>query len=99
MRITTETFVPPKPKAFTIAVGTSNPTNLLTQSAVAAGQTLVVQIGANTTTITFGTGGSQVSTLAEIQTIAEENILQHGPVGEAASFPPPPREANSFVYN
>jgi len=52
-----------------VSVGTYNPTNLLTQSAVAAGQTLTVQIGATTTTITFGAGGSQVSTLAELNGI------------------------------
>jgi flagellar hook protein FlgE len=52
-----------------IGVGTQNPTNLLTQSAVAAGQTLVITIGANPpTTITFGTGGGQVSTMAELAT-------------------------------
>jgi flagellar hook protein FlgE len=50
-----------------LSVGTTNPTNLLTQSAVAAGQTLTVTIGANPpTTITFGTGAGQVSTLAEL---------------------------------
>src|SRR5947208_2366413 len=41
---------------------------------------------------------AHVSTVAEIQAIAEENILQSGSVGEAASFPPP-REANSFAYS
>jgi flagellar hook protein FlgE len=52
-----------------LVVGTQNPTNLLTQSAVAAGQTLIVTIGANPpTTITFGTGGGQVSTMAELAT-------------------------------
>ncbi len=51
------------------SVGTTNATNLLTQSAVAAGQTLVITIGANPpTTITFGTGIGQVSTLAELAT-------------------------------
>ena len=51
------------------SVGTTNATNLLNQSAVAAGQTLVITIGANPpTTITFGTGGGQVSTLAELAT-------------------------------
>lgn len=50
-----------------LSVGTTNPTNLLTQSAVAAGQTLVVTIGSNpATTITFGNGAGQVSTLAEL---------------------------------
>ena len=40
---------------------------------------------------------SQVSTVAQIQTIAEENI-SGATVGEAASFPPR-REANSFAYS
>ncbi len=52
-----------------LGVGTQNPTNLLTQSAVAAGQTLTISIGANPiTTVTFGTGGGQVSTMAELAT-------------------------------
>jgi flagellar hook protein FlgE len=52
-----------------LSVGTTNPTNLLTQSAVGAGQTLVVTVGANpSTTITFGTGVGEVSTLAELST-------------------------------
>jgi flagellar hook protein FlgE len=45
-----------------------NPTNLLTQSAVAQGQTLTVTVsGAATQTITFGTGVGQVDTLAGLQ--------------------------------
>ena len=45
------------------------PTNLLTQSAVAQGQTLTVSVsGSGTQTITFGTGAGQVATLAELQT-------------------------------
>jgi flagellar hook protein FlgE len=47
------------------------PTNLLTQSAVAQGQTLTVTVGSGTPqTITFGTdaGAGQVATLAELQT-------------------------------
>jgi flagellar hook protein FlgE len=52
-----------------LSAATVNPTNLLTQSAVAAGQTLTVTIGANPTlTVTFGNGGGQVSTMAELQT-------------------------------
>ncbi|MEA2988881.1 MAG: flagellar hook protein FlgE [Alphaproteobacteria bacterium] len=52
-----------------LAVGTEAPSNLLTQSAVAAGQTLVITIGSNPpTTITFGTGAGQVSTMAELAT-------------------------------
>ena len=49
-----------------ISVGTTQPTNLLTQSAVAPGDTLIVTIGAGTKTITFGNGANQVSTLAEL---------------------------------
>ncbi len=45
------------------------PTNLLTQSAVAQGQTLTVTVsGSGTQTITFGTGPGQVATLAQLQT-------------------------------
>ena len=56
---------------FGIAVGPTNPTNLLTQGAVTAGQTLTVTIGSNPTlTVTFGTNESaippEVSTLAEL---------------------------------
>jgi flagellar hook protein FlgE len=52
-----------------LTVSTTNPTNLLTQSAAAAGQTMTIKIGANPTlTITFGNGGGQVSTMAELQT-------------------------------
>ena len=49
-----------------LSVGTAQPTNLLTQSAVGPGDTLIVTIGANTKTITFGNGANQVSTLAEL---------------------------------
>jgi flagellar hook protein FlgE len=50
-----------------LAVGIQNPTNLLTQSAVAPGQTLVITIGSNPpTTITFGNAAGQVSTLGEL---------------------------------
>jgi nifR3 family TIM-barrel protein len=45
---------------------------------------------------------SQVSTLVDVEAIAEQNISQEsrnaGTVGEAASFPPT-REANSFAYS
>ena len=52
-----------------ISAVTTNATNLLTQSAAAAGQTLSFTIGANPTlTITFGTGPGEVSTLAELNT-------------------------------
>jgi len=49
-----------------LSVGTTQPTNLLTQSAVAQGDTMIVTIGAATKTITFGTGAGEVSTLAEL---------------------------------
>ena len=53
-----------------LSVGTTNATNLLTQSAAAAGQTLIFTIGANpATTITFGTGVGQVSTMGELATV------------------------------
>jgi flagellar hook protein FlgE len=50
-----------------LSAGTTNATNLLTQSAAAAGQTLTFTIGANPPlTITFGTGAGQVSTIADL---------------------------------
>jgi flagellar hook protein FlgE len=54
-----------------------NPTNLLTQSAVAQGQTMTVVVEAPGTstgtvqTITFGTGAGQVETLAQLQTAVQ----------------------------
>lgn len=51
-----------------ISSGTTDPTNLLTQGIVSAGDTLTVQIGANPVqTITFG-AGPNVDTLAALQT-------------------------------
>ena len=53
-----------------LSVSTVNPTNLLTQSAAAAGQTLTFKVGANPTlTVVFGTNGGagEVSTMAELQ--------------------------------
>jgi flagellar hook protein FlgE len=48
------------------------PTNLLTQSAVAQGQTLTVTVGGGATqTITFGTGPGQVATLGQLQTAVQ----------------------------
>jgi flagellar hook protein FlgE len=47
------------------------PVNLLTQNAVSQGQTLTITMpvgGTNTQVITFGTGGTQVATLAQLQT-------------------------------
>lgn len=50
-----------------ISAITTNATNLLTQSAAAAGQTLAFKIGANPTlTVTFGTAAGEVSTIAEL---------------------------------
>ncbi len=50
-----------------VAATTTNPTNLLTQGAVVANQTLTFTVGANPTlTVTFGNGPGQVSTLAEL---------------------------------
>ena len=52
-----------------LSVGANNPTNLLTQSAVSAGQTLTITVGANPPqTITFGPAAGEVSTLAELST-------------------------------
>ena len=51
-----------------LSVSTINPTNLLTQSAAAASQTMTIKVGANPTlNITFGNGVGQVSTMAELQ--------------------------------
>jgi flagellar hook protein FlgE len=44
------------------------PTNLLTQGAVAQGDTMTITVDGTPTTITFGTGANQVSTLAQLQT-------------------------------
>lgn len=64
-----------------ISVGTVNPTNLLTQSAAAAGQTLTIQVGANPAlTVTFGTGG-----LPEVATIADLNTRLAALTGGIAS--------------
>ena len=50
-----------------LSAGTTNATNLLTQSAAAAGQTLTFTVGANPTlTVTFG--GAGVVTLADLNT-------------------------------
>lgn len=48
-------------------VGTTEPMNLLTQSAVSAGQTLRIEVGANPPlNLTFGTGAGQIATLAQL---------------------------------
>lgn len=50
-----------------ISVGTTNATNILTQSKAAAGQTMTFQVGTNTPlTVTFGAGN--VVTLADLNT-------------------------------
>jgi flagellar hook protein FlgE len=51
-----------------LSVGTTNPTNLLTQNAVAQGQTMNITAGGATLPIVFGSAGGQVSTLAELNT-------------------------------
>jgi flagellar hook protein FlgE len=51
-----------------LSVGTTNPTNLLTQNAVAQGQTMNITAGGATLPIIFGTAGGQVSTMAELNT-------------------------------
>ena len=60
------------------------PTNLLTQSAVAAGQTLTVTVGGGATqTITFGTGTGQIATLAQLQTAVQGLSGVNGTVNTA----------------
>ena len=50
-----------------LSAGTTNATNLLTQSAASSGQTLSFTVGSNPPlSITFGTGVGEVSTLAEL---------------------------------
>ncbi|MEW6450827.1 MAG: flagellar hook-basal body complex protein [Pseudomonadota bacterium] len=52
-----------------LTAGASAPTNLMTQGKVSQGQTLTIQVqGSAMTTITFGTGPGQVSTLAQLNT-------------------------------
>ncbi|RAI44895.1 flagellar hook-basal body complex protein [Rhodoplanes roseus] len=64
-----------------VTVGTTNPTNLLTQSAAASGQTLTITVGSNPTlTITFGTGG-----LPNVQTMADLNTQLATLTGGTAS--------------
>jgi flagellar hook protein FlgE len=64
-----------------IAVGTTNPTNLLTQGAVGDGQQMTIQIGSNTQlTLQFGAGN--------IETIADLNAALGGLAGGSASVDP-----------
>jgi hypothetical protein len=52
-----------------LSVAPNNPTNLITQGAVANNDKLVVTVGANPAlTITFGTGAGQISTLQGLNT-------------------------------
>jgi len=60
------------------------PTNLLTQSAVAQGQTVTVTVtGGGTQTITFGTNPGQVATLAQLQTAVQGLVGVTGTVDTA----------------
>jgi flagellar hook protein FlgE len=64
-----------------MAVGTTNPTNLLTQGAVGDGQTMTIQIGGNAQlTLQFGVGN--------IETIADLNTALAGLAGGTASVDP-----------
>ena len=66
-----------------LSAGTTNATNLLTQSAAASGQTLTFTVGANPTlTVTFGTGVGEVTTMADL------NIALAGLTGGIASADP-----------
>ncbi len=66
-----------------LTAGSTPPvTNLLTQNAVATGETLVVQFGANpATTITFGTGPGQIASEAALN-----NVLATGLTGGTGSI-------------
>lgn len=50
-----------------LTIGNNPPTNLLTQGAVAQGQQMVITISGVPFNVDFGTGGAEVSTLAELQ--------------------------------
>jgi flagellar hook protein FlgE len=50
-----------------VSAATTNATNLLTQGAASAGQTLTFTVGGNLTkTVTFGAGAGQVTTMADL---------------------------------
>ena len=52
-----------------LSAGTTNATNLLTQSAASAGQTLDITVGGNATlSLVFGTGPGQIATMADLNT-------------------------------
>jgi len=64
-----------------LSVGTTNATNLVTQGAVAAGQTMTFQVGANAPlTVTFGPGN--------VMTLADLNVQLAGLAGGTASADP-----------
>jgi flagellar hook protein FlgE len=66
-----------------LSAGTTNATNLLTQSAASAGQTLTFTVGSNASlTVTFGSGVGQVETIAQL------NTALAGLVGGTASANP-----------
>jgi flagellar hook protein FlgE len=68
-----------------LSAGTTNATNLLTQSAAAAGQTMTFKIGANPAlTITFGTDDAA----GEVSTIADLNAKLTSITGGTASADP-----------
>jgi flagellar hook protein FlgE len=54
--------------ALGLSATTTEPTNLLTQKAVTDGQTLVVDFGTSTNTITFGTAAGDVQSMAQLET-------------------------------
>ena len=65
-----------------LSAGITNATNLLTQSAASAGQTLIFAVGSNPPlTITFGTG-------ANVETMADLNVALSGLVGGTAAADP-----------
>jgi flagellar hook protein FlgE len=77
-----------------LGAATTNATNLLTQNAVSAGQTLSLQVGANPSlTVTFGTGPGQVQTLAQL------NAALGALAGGAASANPANGNLNATAAN
>ncbi len=68
--------------ALGLSVGTTEPTNLLTQNAVASGQTMIIQFGSQAaTTLTFGTGAGDIQTEAQLA-----NALSTGLTGGTGSL-------------
>jgi flagellar hook protein FlgE len=63
-----------------VSAATTNATNLLTQGAASAGQTLTFTVGGNLTkTVTFGAGAGQVTTMADL------NVALTGLAGGSAT--------------